>query len=104
MCEALCCVDLLRLPGLFYLATPWFHRVIISVLAALISFGVLLVFLLQYPFEGEVSVNPDMFEELVHTFDERDVSRRSEAGSSDCGDRMEAMRAAIEGASSDGHR
>jgi hypothetical protein len=45
--------------------------VIIGLLAGLIGFGLFLIFSLQYPYTGDVSIKPHAFQELLTSFNQR---------------------------------
>ena len=49
----------------------WAHALVTALLAVLISFSLFLVFSLQYPFSGDVSVKPEAFQDLLRSFEER---------------------------------
>ncbi|MEJ2070431.1 MAG: DUF4239 domain-containing protein, partial [Syntrophobacterales bacterium] len=57
---------------LFDVRHLWAQEVVISLLTWLITFGLFLILSLQYPFSGDLSIKPLSFQELVHSFQQRD--------------------------------
>jgi hypothetical protein len=54
--------------------------VVIGLLAGLIGFGLILVFSLQYPFTGDVSIKPQAFQELLTSFKQRQQQQAAGPG------------------------
>ena len=57
---------------LFDVRHLWLQEVVISLLTWLITFGLFLILSLQYPFTGDLSIKPLPFQEVVHSFHQRD--------------------------------
>jgi hypothetical protein len=56
---------------LFGLRFLWLQGLVIALLAWIIGFSLFLVFSLQFPFTGDISIKPAAFQELVQSFKER---------------------------------
>jgi len=51
---------------LFGMHTPWLHMLAVAALTVLVSLIIYTIAVLEYPFDNELRVDPDAFEQVLH--------------------------------------
>jgi hypothetical protein len=68
-------------PLLFSNRHAWVHVVIMASIMVIVMLGLLVTVSLQYPFTGEIRIEPEAFRQLLDSFHQRQIMESVSVGS-----------------------